>query len=55
MVKVAHDQEYMGLSPGTVYWMDISGATYYIHKITKMKVAKWEKNPKKISSSHLEL
>jgi hypothetical protein len=30
----------MGLNPGTVYWMDVSDASYYIHmKITKIKVA----------------
>ena len=39
---MAHDQEVMGSNPGTVYWMDVSDASYYTHmKITKIKVAKW--------------
>jgi hypothetical protein len=38
---MANDQEVMGSNPGTIYWMDVSEAIYYIHmKITKIKVAK---------------
>jgi hypothetical protein len=48
LMQMAHDQEVMGLSPGTVYWMDVNNARYYIHmKITKIKVAEWG-TPKKI-------
>ena len=28
--QTAHDQEVVGLNPGTVYWMDVSIASYYI-------------------------
>jgi hypothetical protein len=27
---MAHDQEIVGSNPGTVYWMDVSNASYYI-------------------------
>jgi hypothetical protein len=27
---MAHDQEVVGSNPGTVYWMDVSDASYYI-------------------------
>jgi hypothetical protein len=27
---MAHDQEIVGSNPGTVYWMDVSDASYYI-------------------------
>jgi hypothetical protein len=38
---MANDQEVMGSNPGTIYWMDVSEAIYYIHmNITKIKVAK---------------
>jgi hypothetical protein len=33
-----------GSNPSTIYWMDVSDASYYIKpsmKITKIKVAKW--------------
>ncbi len=36
---MAHDQEVMGSSTGTVYWMDVSDASYYIKKM-EIKVAK---------------
>ncbi len=29
---MAHDQEVIGSYPGTVYWMDISDASYYVIK-----------------------
>ena len=29
---MAHDREVMGLNPGTVYWMDVSNASYYIKR-----------------------
>jgi hypothetical protein len=38
---MAHDQEIMGSNPGTVYWMDVSNASYYIIEKLKIKVAKW--------------
>jgi hypothetical protein len=43
---MAHDQEIMGSNPGTVYWMDVSDASYYIREKFKIKVAKWG-TPKK--------
>jgi hypothetical protein len=43
---MAHDQEIMGSNPGTVYWMDVSNARYYIVEKLKIKVAKWG-TPKK--------
>jgi hypothetical protein len=39
---MAHDQEVMGSNTGTVYWMDVSDASYYIKKM-EIKVAKWGK------------
>jgi hypothetical protein len=41
---MAHDQEVVSSNPGTVYWMDVSDASYYIHENTKIKVAKWGGN-----------
>jgi hypothetical protein len=35
--QTAHDQEVMGLNPGTIYWMDVSNAGYYIHENNKNK------------------
>jgi hypothetical protein len=35
--QMAHNQEVVGLNPGTVYWMDVSDANYYIHKNNKNK------------------
>jgi hypothetical protein len=41
-VVKAYNQEVVGLSPGTIYWKDVSHASYYVNmKITKIKVAKW--------------
>jgi hypothetical protein len=38
---MTHDQEVMGLNPGTVYWMDVSYiASYYIKEKLKIRVAK---------------
>jgi hypothetical protein len=34
---MAHDREVVGLNPGTVYWMDVSNASYNIHKYNKNK------------------
>jgi hypothetical protein len=36
---MAHNQEIMGLNPDTVYWIDVSVASYYIN-IHKQKIAK---------------
>jgi len=38
---MAHDQEVVGSKPGTVYWMDVSFASYNIKEKLKIKVAKW--------------
>ncbi len=43
---MTHDQEVVGSNPGTVYWMDVSVASYYIKEKLKIKVAKWG-TPKK--------
>ncbi len=29
--QMAHDQKVVGSNPGTVYWMDVSNASYYIN------------------------
>jgi hypothetical protein len=34
---MAHDQEIMGSKPGTVYWMDVSDASYYIKENLKIR------------------
>ncbi len=34
---MAHDQEVVGLNPGTIYWMDVSNASYYIQENNKNK------------------
>jgi hypothetical protein len=40
---MAHDQEVMGSNPGTLYWMDVSIASYYITEKLKIKAAKkWQ-------------
>jgi hypothetical protein len=41
--QTAHDQEVVGLNRGTVYWMDVSVASYYIkekygNKCSQMKI-----------------
>ncbi len=36
-MQKTHDQEFVGLNPGTVYMMDVSDASYYIHKNNKNK------------------
>jgi hypothetical protein len=38
----------MGSNPGTVYWMYVSDASYYINtKIMKIKIAEWGTPQKK--------
>ncbi len=37
---MAHDQEVVGSNPGTVFWMDVSDASYYIHDNNKNKDTK---------------
>jgi hypothetical protein len=34
---MAHDQEVVGLKPDTVYWMDVSNASYYIQENNENK------------------
>jgi hypothetical protein len=41
-----HHQEDVGSNPDTLYWMDVSVASYYIERKI-IKVAKWG-TPKKI-------
>ncbi len=35
--QTAHDQEVVGSNTGTVYWMDVSDASYYIQENNKNK------------------
>jgi hypothetical protein len=37
---------FVGLNPGTVYWMVVSNTSYYNGKIMKKKEAKWGKQKK---------
>jgi hypothetical protein len=37
---MAHDQDIVGSKPGTVYWIEVSDASYYIKENWKIKVAK---------------
>ncbi len=49
---MAHDQEVVGSNPDTVYWMDVSSASYYINpKIMKIKVAEWGTPKKKLKKN----
>jgi hypothetical protein len=50
---MAHDQEIVGSNPGTVYWMDVSDASYYIIEKLKIKVAKWG-TPKKKNNNNVQ-
>jgi hypothetical protein len=34
---MVHDREIVGSNPGTVYWMDVSDASYYIKEKLKNK------------------
>jgi hypothetical protein len=34
---MAQDQEVVGLNPGTVYWRDVSDASYYIQENNENK------------------
>jgi hypothetical protein len=47
---MAHDQEVVGSNPGTVYWMDVSDASYYIHNNNENKGSQKKKKKKKRSS-----
>ena len=38
---MAHGQEVMSSNLGTIYWMDISDATYNVINKMEIKVAKW--------------
>ncbi len=31
-MQMAHDQEIVGSNPGIAYWMDLSGASYFIKR-----------------------
>ncbi len=37
---MAHDQVVVGSNPGTVYWIDVSYASYYIHESNKWSTSK---------------
>jgi hypothetical protein len=49
---MAHGQEVMSSNLGTIYWMDISDATYNVINKIEIKVAKWG-TPKYIFFEHL--
>jgi hypothetical protein len=55
--QTAHDQEVVGLNRGTVYWMDVSVASYYIkekyeNKCSQMRHTKKYFEKKKELSYH---
>jgi hypothetical protein len=50
---MAHDQEIVGSNTVTVYWMDVSDASYYIEEKLKIKVAKWG-TPKKYLKKQIQ-
>ena len=35
--QTTHDQEVVGSNPGSVYWMDVSDASYYIQENNENK------------------
>jgi hypothetical protein len=47
---MAHDQEVVGSSPDTIYWMDVNDAIYYIniHENNKNKGSQMGNTKKKI-------
>jgi hypothetical protein len=47
----SHDQGIVSSKPGTIYWMDVSDASYYIQTM-KIKVAKWG-TPKKYLKTNI--
>jgi hypothetical protein len=48
-----HDQEVLGLSPDTVYWMDLSDARYYIHENNKNRGSRMGHTKKKIFKKNI--
>ncbi len=52
---MAHDQKIVGSNPGSLYWMDVSNASYYIVEKLKNKGSQmghtkkifWKKKKKK--------
>jgi hypothetical protein len=45
---MVHDLSVMGLNPDTIYWMDVSAASYYIIEKTEIKEAHKKKYLKSI-------
>ena len=45
--QTAHDQEIVGSNPGTVYWMDVTDASYYIKQNIKNKGSRMGHTKKK--------
>ncbi len=45
---MAHDQEVVGSNPGTVYWMDVRHASYYIQENNENKGSRMGHTKKKI-------
>jgi hypothetical protein len=52
---MAHDQAAVGLNPGTVYWMDVSDASYLLHtrKNNENKGSQMGHTKKKLKSGFL--
>ncbi len=44
---MAHGQEVVGSNPGTVYWMDVSDASYYIQENNENKGSRMGHTKKK--------
>ena len=51
---MAHDQAAVGLNPGTVYWMNVSNASYYIQENNKNKGSRMGLTTKKIIKNSYE-
>jgi hypothetical protein len=47
---MAHDQGVVGLNPGTVYWMDVSDASYYIQDNKENKGRRMGHTKKKLKN-----
>jgi len=50
---MAHDQEVVGSNPDTVYWMDVSVASYKIKKKKRNKVSQMGHKKKNIKKKEI--
>ena len=55
--QTAHDQEVLGSNPSTIYWMNVSDASYYknIHENNKNKGSRMGHTKKIIKKKILKL